>query len=176
MRSALFFIAMQFVVGSALQAQLQDEQTRFPKVTTSTDRPIQKVQTISREDLKKYVDQPTPNVFIIDARPASKDNGVRIPGAKPIPFDASIENVTANLPDKNAFIIVYCQNAACGASDYLANQLVKWGYQHVDRYEEGLDGWISAGYEVDRGIAAKDSKMRKPLEGIPNPDYQKENR
>jgi rhodanese-related sulfurtransferase len=176
MRLVLFFAAIQLGTGFVLQAQMQDEQTRFPQVTTSVKRPIQEVKTISREEVKRYVDQPTPNVFIIDARPASKDDGSRIPSAKPIPFDATIENVTANLPDKNALIIVYCQNTACGASDYLANQLVKWGYQQVFRYPEGLDGWIAAGYSVDHGIPANESKMKKPIVGLPNPDYQRQNK
>lgn len=173
MKLTLFFAVFQLSVALLLQAQLHEEKTRFPTCTTSTHYLVQNVQKMTKEEIKKYVDDPTPHVFIVDARPASKDEGSRIPSAKPIPFDATLEHVSANLPDKNALIILYCQNNGCRASNYLADQLVKWGYQHVFVYPEGLEGWLAAGYAIDHGIPANKSRMRIPLQGLPNPDYQK---
>ena len=49
------------------------------------------------------------------------------------------------LPDKNATIVTYCSNEACGNSQAVANRLERLGYTAVRKYREGIQDWVAAG-------------------------------
>ena len=46
------------------------------------------------------------------------------------------------LPDKDAQIVTYCSNTACGNSQAVANRLARLGYTNVRKYAEGIQDWI----------------------------------
>lgn len=50
------------------------------------------------------------------------------------------------LPDKDAFIVVYCSNTACQNSAIASRRLVELGYTSVHEYIEGKQDWIEVGY------------------------------
>ena len=58
------------------------------------------------------------------------------------------------LPDKDAAIVTYCSNAACGNSQAVANKLEKLGYTNVRKYREGIQDWVEAGLPAESKAAA----------------------
>lgn len=46
-------------------------------------------------------------------------------------------------------IVVYCSNAACPASIFAYNLLLRNGYKNVRRYAGGLLDWETAGYSLE---------------------------
>ena len=58
------------------------------------------------------------------------------------------------LPDKNATIVTYCSNEACGNSQAVANRLERLGYTAVRKYREGIQDWVAAGNPTESTQAA----------------------
>lgn len=112
---------------------------------------------IHTEALNRVVRSANPTVVIIDARGIKTDNGKRIPSAKAIPFDAPNNNITANIPEKQATIIVYCENAQCDESNILIDRLMKMGYTNVWKYPEGIEDWEKSGLQVDKDKTAAEA-------------------
>ena len=112
---------------------------------------------IHTEALSKLVRAANPLVIIVDARGIKYDDGKRIPGAKTIPSDATIQHITANLSDKEAMIIVYCSNFQCPASGLLADRLTRMGYKNVWKYPGGIEEWEASGHKVEKGKTAAQS-------------------
>ncbi|MCX7004870.1 MAG: rhodanese-like domain-containing protein [bacterium] len=93
-------------------------------------------------------------VVVVDARTAKYDDGKRIPGAITVPADATAEQITAALPDKSAKVVVYCTSPKCPASAKLAKTLVKYGYTAVQKYPDGIEGWVAAGKPTTQATPA----------------------
>jgi len=84
------------------------------------------------------------------------DDGRRIPGAKSLSSDATAEEVAKIAgKDKNALIVTYCANLKCPASRKLVRYLKKLKYTNVIEYQEGIEGWASAGHKVDKVTKSK---------------------
>lgn len=58
------------------------------------------------------------------------------------------------LPDKDAFIVVYCASTTCRNSRWLAQALAGMGYRNVAECEQGKADWIAAGLPVESDLAA----------------------
>jgi len=93
-------------------------------------------------------------VVVVDARTAKYDDGKRIPGAISVPADATAEQIIAALPDKSAKVVVYCTSPKCPASAKLAKTLVKHGYTAVQKYPDGIEGWVAAGQPTTQATPA----------------------
>jgi len=70
------------------------------------------IETITREEIKeKYVTGKS--MIIIEALPQNYYDTEHLPSALNIPHD-EIKNLAPDLlPDKDAFIVVYCANSEC---------------------------------------------------------------
>lgn len=141
-RLMILFIAAFSLISSAMYAQ---------------EFQAQSYQEIHTESLSQLVDSANPLIVIIDARDIKTDNGKRIPSAKVIPFDAPRHNITDNLLDKDAMIIVYCTNTQCTANKLLAKRLLELGYRNVWIYPEGVEGWEASGRKVEKGRTAAEA-------------------
>ena len=87
-------------------------------------------------------------MMIIEALPKKYFNAEHLPGALNIPHDEIQEHVSL-LPDKDAFIVVYCSNAACQNSTIAVNKLQQMGYTCVFEYVDGKQDWVEAGLPVE---------------------------
>ncbi len=98
------------------------------------------IKTISREQIKEKLDSQEP-VTIIEALSPKYFDAEHLPGAINIPHDQVREKAPHMLPDKGAFIIVYCSNTACQNSHIAANTLQQMGYSNTYEYVEGKQHW-----------------------------------
>lgn len=73
-----------------------------------------------------------------------------LPGAIHIHFEAVRELAPELLPEREAAIVTYCSNTACGNSEIAATHLAAMGYTNVRRYAEGKDDWRDAGLPLEQ--------------------------
>lgn len=85
---------------------------------------------------------------LVEALPLKYFEAEHLPGAININFDEVDALAPKVLPDKDAFIVVYCANAACQNSTKAAHRLGALGYSNVHQYVEGKQDWIEAGLAV----------------------------
>jgi rhodanese-related sulfurtransferase len=158
MKISVSFIAILLIFTISLHAQNPSSSLQISNNNeTPPDREPQRYREIQTEALSKIVRSSNPSIMIVDARSLKTDNGKRIPSAKPIPFNAPIENITANLPDKQAMIIVYCSHAQCVESGLLSDRLVRMGYKNIWKYPGGIEEWEQSGYKVEQGKPAAEA-------------------
>lgn len=87
-------------------------------------------------------------VTVVDARSGKWDDGRRIGNAQQLAANASDDEITKALPNKDAKIVAYCTNTKCPASAALAHKLADLGYKNVIKYPDGVDGWQAEGNAV----------------------------
>jgi rhodanese-related sulfurtransferase len=98
---------------------------------------------INRTDLQDLLSAGA--VTLVDALPQSYYDQQHLPGA--INFvESDVDNSAGTLlPDRDATIVTYCSNPACGNSKAVARRLEKLGYHDVRTYPGGIQDWADAG-------------------------------
>lgn len=112
------------------------------------------VKEITREELKAKLDGGEEVVLVETLGPQYYEDA-HLPGAINISHTEVDELAPRLLPDKSAFIVVYCSDRACQNSPRAARRLDALGYENVYDYEEGKRGWISAGLPTESGAVSK---------------------
>ena len=107
---------------------------------------------ISRDELRDAL--ATGSVVLLDALPASYYEQQHLPGALNLVVDDVAALAPQLLPDKDAAIVTYCSNAACGNSQHVATALERLGYTNVRKYEDGIQDWSEAGLPVEGAVGA----------------------
>lgn len=106
--------------------------------------------TISREEVRARMKSGVP-MTLIEALPEKYYLGGHLPGAINIPHTEIEAGARALLPDRDAFIIVYCASLACRNSTLAAQALGRLGYRNVREYAEGKQDWSDAGLPMEGG-------------------------
>ena len=104
--------------------------------------------TITRDELKASLG----SVILLDTLGGSYYAQQHLPGAIPLVESEVAERAAELRPDKDAAIVTYCSNTACGNSKAVANRLTALGYTNVRRYAEGIQDWVEAGLPVETGV------------------------
>lgn len=81
---------------------------------------------------------------LIDARDPVQYRQEHIPGAINVPY-VDIR-AGADLPPRDARVVVYCSDPACPISQYAYDGLQRLGYSDLYDMRAGLQGWKSEGY------------------------------
>ena len=102
---------------------------------------------ITRNELLNAIEAGT--VTVVDALPAGYYDQQHLPGAINLVEADVDQQAHFLLPDKEASIVTYCSNPACGNSQAVANRLVKLGYTNVRKYPDGIEDWVAAGLDVE---------------------------
>lgn len=94
--------------------------------------------------------------LVIDVRSRSEYNKGHIPGAISVPakdFEASYEREAEVLESHlESLIVVYCDSRHCNSGDYAQEYLIKYGFEHVGLFVDGLREWRSAGMKVENAL------------------------
>lgn len=102
---------------------------------------------INREQIQnKLASQET--FVLLEVLPARYYAAAHLPGAINISLDHLREAAPTLLPDKRAFIVVYCSNIQCQNSTIASHELEQMGYSNVYKYAGGKQDWIEAGLPV----------------------------
>ena len=109
-------------------------------------------ELITRSDLEILV--AAGSVVLIDALPASYYDQLHLPSALNLVESDVDTEAPRLLPDKNAAIVTYCTNEACGNSQAVANRLERLGYTAVRKYREGIQDWVAAGNATESSTSA----------------------
>jgi rhodanese-related sulfurtransferase len=107
---------------------------------------------ITRREIEALV--ATGEVVLVDALPASYYDQFHLPAALNLVESDVDTEAPRLLPDKNATIVTYCSNEACGNSQAVANRLERLGYTAVRKYREGIQDWVAAGNPTESTKAA----------------------
>jgi len=102
---------------------------------------------IYREDVHAHLQAGTP-MHLVEALPEKYYRSGHLPGAIQINHDDIRTQAEVRLPERDAFIVVYCSNTSCQNSRIAAQTLVSLGYTNVAEYEEGKQDWMDAGLPI----------------------------
>lgn len=91
---------------------------------------------------------------LVEALPEKYYRDGHLPGAIQMNHDEVREKAADRLPDKDAFIVVYCASTPCQNSRIAAQTLAAMGYARVAEYAEGKQDWVDAGLPVETGLQA----------------------
>ena len=106
---------------------------------------------IEREELRARLANGT--IRLVDAQAPGWYEREHLPAALRAATD-DVDGLLAALgPDLDTEIVVYCWNAACTGSAYVAEQLEALGYRDVRRYVGGKQDWVDAGLPVETPVA-----------------------
>jgi rhodanese-related sulfurtransferase len=107
---------------------------------------------ITRTELERLI--AAGDVTLVDALPASYYEQAHLPGALNLVASDVEARASSLLPNKDAAIVTYCSNEACGNSQAVANRLQRLGYSNVRKYREGIQDWAAAGNTIEQTTAA----------------------
>lgn len=110
------------------------------------------IRSISRTTIQQHLQAGT-RMTLVEALPEKYYRDGHLPGAIHLPHDQVRQLAAERLPDKNAFIVVYCANAPCQNSRIAAQTLAALGYANVHEYVEGKQDWVDAGLPLERDAA-----------------------
>ncbi len=104
---------------------------------------------IHRDDIQAHLKAGTA-LKLVEALPEKYYRDGHLPGAIALDHDEIPTAAETRLPDKKAFIVVYCASAACQNSRMAATALANLGYSNVAEYVEGKQDWVAAGLPLER--------------------------
>ena len=107
------------------------------------------IRHITRNEIVDHLEAQRP-MTLVEALPEKHYRDGHLPGAVHLPHDQVRELAAARLPDRNAFIVVYCANAPCRNSGIAAQLLETLGYTNVGKYAEGKQDWVDAGLPLEK--------------------------
>jgi rhodanese-related sulfurtransferase len=116
----------------------------FLALVTETKKHIKE---ISPKALKEKLDHKEP-LQLIDVREESEWATGKISKAQHLSRGIIERDIEKMIPDRHQQIVVYCSGGFRCA--LVAESLQKMGYQNVYSLDTGLQGWIDAGYPLEK--------------------------
>lgn len=121
---------------------------------------MEKYKQLTREDLKKWIDEKKEFV-LIDVLAQASYEGRHLPDAKNafVKDNDFLEKVEKFVSNKEAIVVVYCASFTCQLSPRAAGELVEAGYTNVYDFKGGLADWLDAGYSLEGESAEKKKEV-----------------
>jgi cytochrome c-type biogenesis protein len=120
-----------------------------PIMNTHHDDPQTLIRSIDRDELAARLGEITP----VEALSSTDFAQEHLPGAVNLPARRVDDLASQLLPDKHAPIAVYCTNATCRNSGFVAHKLADLGYTDVYHYPGGKQDWHHASLPTETGPA-----------------------
>jgi 3-mercaptopyruvate sulfurtransferase SseA len=98
------------------------------------------------EELKKHIEERSPDVVIVDTAPTLIWEEEHIPGAISFPWKANIAPPVPLPRDKT--LVIYCACNDHEDSTDIARQLSVFGYQKIKVLKGGWFKWLELGYKT----------------------------
>jgi mono/diheme cytochrome c family protein/rhodanese-related sulfurtransferase len=137
------------------EAPVGEPPPRIDQVVLNPDGPhpkftLREGRYVAADDLKAALEDKV-RIVILDARPMSDWLKSHIPGALPVPFYASTDEIVKGLPRDGTWIVAYC---ACphAASGKVVDLLREEGFKRTAVLDEGILVWTQRGYPVNFGV------------------------
>jgi glyoxylase-like metal-dependent hydrolase (beta-lactamase superfamily II) len=108
------------------------------------------VPFMSLEELRQRLDDPKPDLRVLDVRERDAYEAGHVPGAMLLPRGQLELRVNDALPDPTVRIVVCCEFGRI--STLAASTLRTMGYQRAVALDDGLQAWREAGYPVHTGV------------------------
>ena len=118
-----------------------------PRFLTYVTQVKKQIKEITPFALKALMDGQQ-SLHIIDVREADELSSGRIPTAIHLSKGVIERDIEKKIPDPQAPIVVYCSGGFRCA--LVANSLQNIGYTNVSSLATGLQGWIEAGYPIEK--------------------------
>ncbi|MCH8889417.1 rhodanese-like domain-containing protein [Patescibacteria group bacterium] len=117
---------------------------------------MENYKQLTREELKKWIDEKKDFVLVDVLAPASYE-GRHLPNAKNafVKENDFLEKVEKLVSNKEMDVAVYCASFTCQLSPLAANKLVEAGYTNVYDFKGGLADWLDAGYSLEGESSAE---------------------
>ena len=114
---------------------------------------MEKYKKITREELKKWIDEKK-DFFLIDVLSQGSYEGRHLPNAKHASASETdfLESVEKLVSNKEMVVVVYCASFGCQLSPSAATNLVEAGYTNVYDFKGGLADWQDAKYPFEGEI------------------------
>ncbi len=114
---------------------------------------MEKYKEITREELKKWIDEKK-DFVLIDVLSQGSYEGRHLPNAKHASASETdfLESVEKLVSNKEMVVVVYCASFNCQLSPSAATNLVEAGYTNVYDFEGGLADWQDAKYSFEGEI------------------------
>lgn len=108
------------------------------------------MQTIQAQELKRILngENDTPVINVLDSEDY-RDKHIPATINIPLSSDDFVRRVEQRVHSKTAPVVVYCAKTECDASEKAAMKLEGAGFTSVMDFSAGVDGWSSAGYELE---------------------------
>lgn len=110
------------------------------------NRAKQHINEITAEELQQKLQQQS--VTLIDVREAAEWPTGHIPGAIHLSKGIIERDIEKKIPDLNTPVVVYCSGGFRCA--LVADNLQQMGYTEVYSLDNGLQGWIEAGFRIEQ--------------------------
>lgn len=101
---------------------------------------------ISAQELQKIIDTNS-KIVLLDVRTTGEYVRGKITNSINLPVDEVSDEVEKIIPDKNAFIYVYCLSGS--RSVYAVQEMMMLGYKNVFNLTNGLLAWRIAGLKEE---------------------------
>jgi rhodanese-related sulfurtransferase len=113
------------------------------------------MRTIETSELNRMLEQKE-DLVLINVLDAESFEQEHIPGSHNVPsHDLNLVGEVERLAGrKDRRIVVYCANPQCHASPHAGERLERASFSNVVHYPGGMEGWKSAGHDVEHGAPA----------------------
>ncbi len=103
--------------------------------------------TISADTLFNLINSNS-SLCLIECRAITQKKDIKIPGARIIKDNDSIDKIRKKLPATSTLIILY-PGLKGGKVASLSSFLKEAGYQSIIEFQSGIHGWITYGYKPE---------------------------
>jgi rhodanese-related sulfurtransferase len=118
-----------------------------PRFLNLVNESKKNIKELSPQELKTKLEKHEP-LHLIDVREENEWLNGKIPGALHLSRGIIERDIENKIPDLKEQIIVYCSGGFRCA--LVAESLQKMGYSRVYSLNTGLQGWIDAGYTIEK--------------------------